>query len=275
MIISQMEKPPFRFLARMLCIVTLLMALFTGSALLAGKGAYAASIQGRQGVTAPRVSGASGALTGPHSAATTPGAQVITGGRTDLPWVALTFDDGPNPTYTPQILQVLAANNAHATFFEIGQLVQSNPGLARLVVQNGNVIGNHTWDHPSLTTLTPAAQASELIRASTAIENVTGMTPTLFRPPYGATNAQVEAVAAAQQMATVLWSVDTADWQLPGVQRIVTAALNGAHNGSIIMMHDGGGNRSQTVAALSQIIKGLQARGYALVTVPELVSGTL
>jgi len=272
MIIAQMEKPPFRFLARILCIVTLLMAVFTASALLPGKGAYAASIHGRQGVTVPP--SASNPPV-PSSAATTPGAQVITGGRTDLPRVALTFDDGPNPTYTPQILQVLAANNAHATFFEIGQQVQRNPGLARQVVADGNVIGNHTWDHPSLTTITPTAQASELKQASTEIKNVTGMTPTLFRPPYGATNLQVETVAAEQQMATVLWSVDTADWQLPGVQRIVTAALNGVHNGSIIMMHDGGGNRSQTVAALSQIIKGLQARGYALVTVPELVSGTM
>jgi Predicted xylanase/chitin deacetylase len=209
---------------------------------------------------------------GSTSGSTTPPVRVIAQGRTDLPMVALTFDDGPNPMYTPQILGILAQYNVHATFFEVGQQVQQYPALSSQVVQAGNVVGDHTWDHPSLTNIPPAQQTSEIERASAAIKAASGTTPTLLRPPYGNTNLQVETVTAEQHMTTVLWSVDTVDWSRPGVQSIVNTALNNAHDGSIILLHDGGGDRSETVAALPSIIKGLQARHYQLATVPNLIA---
>ncbi|WP_149400227.1 polysaccharide deacetylase family protein [Dictyobacter arantiisoli] len=218
-------------------------------------------------------------LQGVHAAAkagtpapTTPAqARVIGQGRSDLPKIALTFDDGPNPTYTPQVLSILAQHHVHATFFAIGNQVQSNPNLVKQAIGDGNVVEDHTWDHPDLTKLTPAAISKEVTSAADAVQKATGQRPGLLRPPYGSVNATVRAQVAALNMTMVIWNVDTVDWSRPGVASIENTALNNAHNGSIILMHDGGGDRSQTVAALPHIITTLQQRGYQLVTVPDLL----
>jgi peptidoglycan-N-acetylglucosamine deacetylase len=179
--------------------------------------------------------------------------------------IALTFDDGPS-AFTPQILNVLQQDGVHATFFCIGQQVQARPSLVRETFQAGDVIGNHTWNHPNLTLLTPSQVRWQLSRTSATIQQATGVSPTLFRPPYGAMNAAVRATAEQIGLHPVLWNVDSLDWQRPGVTAIVSNVLKDARRGSIVLMHDGGGDRSETVQALPQIINSLRQRGFAFVT---------
>jgi peptidoglycan/xylan/chitin deacetylase (PgdA/CDA1 family) len=179
--------------------------------------------------------------------------------------IALTFDDGPS-AFTARILNVLQQNGVHATFFCIGQQVQTRPGIVREVSEAGNVIGNHSWSHADLTLLTPNQVTWQLSSTSTAILQATGISPTLFRPPYGAINAMVTGTAAQLGLSPVLWNIDTLDWTRPGVNAIVRSVLDHAINGSIVLMHDGGGDRSETIQALPQIISGLRQRGFAFVT---------
>jgi peptidoglycan-N-acetylglucosamine deacetylase len=179
--------------------------------------------------------------------------------------VALTFDDGPS-AFTAGVLNVLQQHGVHATFFCIGQQVQTRPAIVREVSQAGNVIGNHSWSHPDLTKLAPNQVTWQLSTTSTAIQQATGISPTLFRPPYGALNAMVTRTAAQLGLSPVLWNIDTLDWTRPGVNAIVSSVLDHAVNGSIVLMHDGGGDRSETIQALPQIISGLRARGFAFVT---------
>src|SRR5579859_3044597 len=186
--------------------------------------------------------------------------------RTASATVALTFDDGPQPVFTLQVLRVLQQYGVHATFFCIGSQVQAYPTIVRQMVQGGNVVGNHSWSHPNLTSLSPAAVRQQLSSTSAAINQATGVVPRLFRPPYGATNATVSSIAAQLGLIQTLWTVDTRDWQRPGVATIVSTVLTQAHNGSVVLLHDGGGDRSQTVQALARIISGLEGRGFGFVT---------
>ena len=187
--------------------------------------------------------------------------------RSASPVIALTFDDGPNPAFTPQVLAVLQRYRVRATFFCIGQHVQSYPYLLRQEYGTGEVIGNHSWSHPNLTVLSSNEMWQQLRSTSLAIQRAIGVSPTLFRPPYGATNARVRAIAAQLGLSQIMWTIDTHDWQQPGVRAIVNAVLTHARNGSIVLMHDGGGNRSQTVQALPQIILGLRQRGFTYIVV--------
>lgn len=195
----------------------------------------------------------------------------IYSGNTQLPEIALCFDDGPYPPYTSQILSILQSYGIHATFFVIGQQAASNPGLVLQEYQTGNAIGNHTWDHPELIYLSPAQIRTELLSTSNEIASITGQTPIVFRPPYGEFNSTVQSIAASLGLSTVLWNVDPKDWSLPGVNVIIQNVLNSTKNGSIILMHDGGGDRSETVAALPTIISTLLQRGYRFVTVPQMI----
>lgn len=195
---------------------------------------------------------------------------VISQGNADLLEVALTFDDGPSPLFTPQILAILQKYNVHATFFTVGENVQNYPDLVQQEQSAGNVVANHSWNHPDLTTLANTDIQTQLSNTSNVIQQAAGTPPTFFRPPYGAIDGKVLAQAKALGLTPVLWSVDTEDWQLPGSPAIVNTALSQTANGSIVLMHDSGGNRSQTVAALPMIIEGLQQRGYQLVTIQQL-----
>ncbi len=195
---------------------------------------------------------------------------VVGQGSSDLPEVALTFDDGPS-MYTPQILNILQENSVHATFFCVGEWVQYYPNYVQQEYNAGHVVGNHTWDHADLTTLSSSGMQAELSKTSTLIQQTIGVQPTLFRPPYGAVNESVKSQAIQMGLTPVMWSVDTQDWTRPGSDAIVNTALSQAGNGDIILMHDGGGDRSQTVAALPRIIQGLQQRGLRLVTVTQLI----
>ncbi|HEX6484074.1 MAG TPA: polysaccharide deacetylase family protein [Ktedonobacteraceae bacterium] len=195
-------------------------------------------------------------------------------GSTSLPEVALTFDDGPNAVYTPQILSILEQYGVKATFFCIGEQVPANTRIVQQVYNDGDIIASHTWSHPNLTTLSATSIQAQLHLTSDAIENAIGVHPTLFRPPYGAYNNFVQGQVAQTGLATVMWNVDTRDWTRPGVYSIVNTALATVRNGSIILMHDGGGNRSETVEALPIIIRALHQRGFKLVTMIRLIIDT-
>ena len=180
--------------------------------------------------------------------------------------IALTIDDGPSPVYTPQILRLLDTYQVTATFSMIGLEVDAHPGMAREVAAAGHVIANHTWSHVDLAVLPPVAVADQIDRATDAIGTVTGRVPTLFRAPYGAWSPAVLQRCAQAGMTPLDWSVDPRDWSRPGVASIVRNIMRNTKTGSIILEHDGGGNRSQTVAALTIVLPRLLAAGYRFTT---------
>jgi peptidoglycan/xylan/chitin deacetylase (PgdA/CDA1 family) len=184
--------------------------------------------------------------------------------------VAITFDDGPGP-YTPGVLSVLERLHARATFFVIGRMERYFSASTVRQIEDGDAIGDHTENHPALARLPAHEQREELAEQIARIELLGGKRPVLFRPPYGSFNATTIRELKALHLLMVLWSVDTGDYRQPGVSAIVESALAGAHPGAIILMHDAGGVRTQTIAALPAIIKGLRARGYRIVTVPQLL----
>jgi peptidoglycan/xylan/chitin deacetylase (PgdA/CDA1 family) len=184
--------------------------------------------------------------------------------------IALTFDDGPGP-YTPQILRVLERHGVPATFFEVGVLERYFYGSTAAIVAAGDVIGDHTEAHAAMSRLSPAAQQAQLLQEADAIGRHGARFPRLFRPPYGMWDTATVALLRRYRMLMVLWTVDTNDYRRPVVRAIVRSALAGARPGAIILLHDAGGNRSETVAALPQIIAGLRRRHYRLVTVPRLL----
>jgi len=180
--------------------------------------------------------------------------------------IALTIDDGPSTVYTPQILQLLDEYQVTATFSMIGLQVDAHPGMAREVAAAGHMIANHTWSHADLAVLAPVTVADQINRATGAIHTVTGRVPTLFRAPYGAWSPAVLAHCAQTGMTPLDWSVDPRDWSRPGVASIVGNIMRNTKTGSIILEHDGGGNRSQTVAALKIVLPRLLAAGYQFTT---------
>jgi len=180
---------------------------------------------------------------------------------------ALTFDDGPNPTYTPQILGVLTQYHVPATFEIVGYEGAARPDLLKLEVADGMTLTNHTWDHASLISLNPGQFAGEVDATTNLIQSVTGQTVKCVRPPYGYTNASVVAQLAQRDLGELLWDIDPSDYTTPGTSAITSRVLSALHPGAIIIMHDGGGDRSQTVAALPAIITGIESAGYTLVPV--------
>jgi peptidoglycan/xylan/chitin deacetylase (PgdA/CDA1 family) len=197
--------------------------------------------------------------------------RLLYNGNTSLPEIALTFDDGPNPYYTPLILRILQKYNVKATFFCIGRQVAAYPVLVKQEYNAGHVIGNHSWSHPDLTLLSPTVIRLQLVSSSNAIQVATGVRPIYFRPPYGIMSVPVLTQAYHLGLTTVIWNDEARDWQLPGVNVIIKRIFGLARNGAIILMHDGGGNRAQTVAALPYIIQGLRSRGFQLVTIAQMI----
>jgi peptidoglycan/xylan/chitin deacetylase (PgdA/CDA1 family) len=180
--------------------------------------------------------------------------------------VALTFDDGPGP-YTPRILKVLEDKRAKGTFFALGALIRSRAGLMTRAVARGHELANHTWRHNFYPSYFDLRATSRVMRRSTGFE------PCSFRPPGRAYNRGTVSSASRLGMTTVLWDVDTRDWTNPGSEAIYSTAVNKAKPGSIILLHDGGGYRGQTVSALPRIISTLRSRGYRFVTVSRLLGG--
>jgi peptidoglycan-N-acetylglucosamine deacetylase len=194
----------------------------------------------------------------------------VTSGGTHGDEVALTFDDGPGP-YTEQLVDVLDRHHVHATFFAIGEEERYFSAGTKLELRSGDVVGDHTETHPMMASLSAHEQHEELFEQIARIELLGGPRPRLFRPPYGSFNATTFAQLRKLHLLMVLWSTDTNDYTMPGVSAIVQSALAGAHPGAIILMHDAGGDRSQTVAALPAIIAGLRRKGLQPVTIPSLM----
>jgi peptidoglycan-N-acetylglucosamine deacetylase len=183
--------------------------------------------------------------------------------------IYLTFDDGPNPSWTPEILSLLEESGAHASFFVIGENAKRWPWLVEREAQDGDTVGDHTWSHPTLTDLSASAVSGELTRDKSLITMLAGEAPTLWRPPYEAFNASVVGIASGAGMKMQLWTVSTGDWQLPGTEVIVLRVMAALHNGMVVLFHDGGGStRSETVAAVALLIPQLEAAGYRLAAFP-------
>lgn len=185
-------------------------------------------------------------------------------------YVALTFDDGPSPATTPQALEILRRNGAHGTFFVTGANASRHQALLARMAAEGHEIGVHSWTHAQLTRCSAAKIDHEIADTAEVIRRATGQAPKLMRPPYGATNAALnKRMMADYGLRTILWDVDTLDWRHPGVQRVIDTAVGKARPGSIILVHD---IHASTIAALEGIVQGLQARGFKLVTVSQLIA---
>lgn len=183
--------------------------------------------------------------------------------------MVLTFDDGPDPRYTPGILDTLGRYGVRAMFFVCGEMAAENRDLVRRMVAEGHVIGNHTYTHPLIPKLSRPALASEIGRTSEVVQRTVGEAPLWFRAPYGAWNRAAFEIGAELGMEPLAWTVDTLDWKEPGTATIVSRVLGGAGPGVIVLSHDAGGDRSQSVRALSSYLPQLLARGYRM-TLPTL-----
>ncbi|MEU8777239.1 polysaccharide deacetylase family protein [Streptomyces sp. NPDC048606] len=183
--------------------------------------------------------------------------------------MVLTFDDGPDPRYTPAILDTLARHGVRAMFFVCGEMATENRDLLRRMVAEGHVIGNHTWTHPLIPTLGRSALEAEIGRTSEVVRQSVGEAPLWFRAPYGAWNRAAFEIGADLGMEPLAWTVDTLDWKEPGTTTIVSRVMAGAGPGVIVLNHDAGGDRTQSVHALATYLPQLLARGYRM-TLPTL-----
>ena len=180
--------------------------------------------------------------------------------------IALTIDDGPTPTWTPQVLSVLRQYHVPATFFMIGWQAFGRPYLPKDIMKDGHQLANHTLSHPvSLTGMKTKAIEKEIADGTSAIYDAAGVTPKYFRAPGGAWNKDILASTSANGMIPIDWDIDPADWTRPGIQQIINKML-AAQPGDIMLCHDGGGDRGETVAALKTVIPQLQARGLTFVS---------
>jgi peptidoglycan-N-acetylglucosamine deacetylase len=195
-------------------------------------------------------------------------AGLVTNGPRERRVVALTFDDGPSD-YTDDFLRVLREKDVPGTFFEVGQVMPGRQEAMRQVLAQGGELGDHTMDHVEYPGYGQIAGAAQRIEAYTHFK------PCLFRPPGGGVNGGVVATAGSLGMRTVNWDVDPRDWSTPGTEAIYADVVNHTRPGSIVLMHDGGGPRGETLAALPRIIDTLRARGYRFATVTELLGGRI
>ncbi|WP_232697298.1 polysaccharide deacetylase family protein [Brevibacillus daliensis] len=188
--------------------------------------------------------------------------------------IALTFDDGPDRKITPQILSLLKKHNAHATFFTVGNRIKKNPEIIKQMALQHHEISNHTFSHPDLRHLSTDQIRKQIQETQNIIQDITGTKPTLFRPPGGYYSQKVIATAKEMGYLVVMWSwhQDTRDWSDPGVSKIVNKVIKNARNGDIVLFHDFGGRREQTVHALEKILPELEKKGYHFVTVSELIA---
>ena len=193
----------------------------------------------------------------------------ITRMRTARPVVAMTFDDGPHASLTPQLLDILAARGIRATFFVIGSRIAPQAALLRRIASEGHEIGNHTWSHPSLSALGDGGILTELDLTTRAIHDAVGRAPVVMRPPYGnLTGRQRLMVHAERNLPTILWSIDPEDWRRPGPAAVTSRIVTASHPGGIVLAHD---IQSGTVRAMPATLDALIARGYEFVTVSELI----
>ena len=187
--------------------------------------------------------------------------------------IALTFDDGPHPVYTPKVLEILKKYDAHATFFHVGYKMTQFPQIVQQVVQGGHELGNHSMTHAYENEVGFERMRNDLIQAEAVIQKYQQNSPKLFRPPGGYIDNNLLKEVQVKGYKVVLWSYhqDPKDWSLPGAQTIAEHVIRHARNGDIVLLHDGGGDRSQTIQALKSILPTLKQQGFKFVTVSELL----
>jgi peptidoglycan/xylan/chitin deacetylase (PgdA/CDA1 family) len=213
--------------------------------------------------------------------------KTVVSGPANEPVVALTFDDGPNGTYTERILDVLQKEHVHATFFVVGRAAQAYPQTIRRIVRDGHALGNHSWDHPHFLGKSAAFVHRQLARTDDVLARIANARPRLMRPPFGQRDLTAMAQAKRDGYTVVMWSDRLpADWEQPGESTIASRVVSHVHDGSIIVLHDGNRglvcsqarlpahtcDRTQEIAATQEIIDALQAQGYRFVTIPELLA---
>lgn len=191
-------------------------------------------------------------------------------GRPGARNVALTFDDGPG-AQTAEVLKILRRFDAPSTFFLNGYVMDGRENIVKRIIREGHAIGNHGQDHAHMGQLSEPDQAAQLDQLSERLEADEVPAPHIFRPPYGSFNATTLELLEERDMLMVLWSIDTTDYTQPGAEVIASRTLEEVQPGSVVLMHDGGGDRSQTIEALPDILRGLRERNLTPVTVPELV----
>jgi len=189
--------------------------------------------------------------------------------------LALTYDDGPNDQHTPQLLDVLAKHDVRATFFLVGRYVQRQPQIVRDLVQAGHVLGNHTFTHPNLIFCSELQTKIQLEECNRAIEDATGLSPKLFRPPFGGRRPSTLRIARELSLEPVMWSVTGWDWEAKPASYVEGKVTGQVKGGDVILLHDGGhrgmgADRSQTVIATDNLIARYKAEGFQFVTVPEM-----
>lgn len=193
-------------------------------------------------------------------------AQVSIQGR----YLALTFDDGPNPSLTPRLLDILKEHGVKATFFVVGRQVAANPEIVERLAAEGHEIGNHSWDHSSLENMRLESVRDQLVRTNNIIRAVAGHAPVLMRPPYGRTNSALNRwIRSDLEMAVVMWSVDPLDWRHKDPVRVRREILSKARPGAIVLAHD---SQPATVEAMPEVLAGLLRDGFTFVTVSELIA---
>ncbi len=200
-------------------------------------------------------------------------AELVWNGSREVKTIALTFDDGPHPRYTPKILEILKENDAKATFFVLGKHVEFYPEALKKIQKEGHEIGNHTFSHIDVKTASQKKIREEFEKTQQAIFSVIGIRPNLFRPPFGFHNKKVIETVKEHNCKIILWSThqDSKDWSNPGVKKIVNTILKETKNGDIILLHDYVEGPSQTAEALKIILPELKKRGYKFVTISSLI----
>ena len=193
----------------------------------------------------------------------------VTAVATRQPVVAMTFDDGPHPTLTPRLLDILGQRGIRAPVYVIGTNARRYPELTRRIVAEGHEIGNHTWSHPYMNRRGTEAMFREIDRTNQVVYDYTGLAPVTFRPPYGAFNqGQRQMLHRERHMPTILWSVDPLDWKRPGSSVVTSRILNRSHPGAIILSHD---IHSPTIEAMPATMDGLLARGFEFATMSQML----
>ena len=190
--------------------------------------------------------------------------------HTDQMVLGMTFDDGPHPVNTPKLLDLLKEKNIKATFFLVGERVKMHPEIVRRMLAEGHEVANHTWTHPSLTSISDEKIRSEFTRTADAIWEAAQYRPHIMRPPFGATNRRIEQwVFNEFGYSSITWSVDPNDWRRPGVQVVANRLIAGAHKGAIMLAHD---IHAPTIEAMPQVFDALLAKGYKFLTVSQLIN---
>lgn len=191
--------------------------------------------------------------------------------KASAPFIALTFDDGPSPEYTPEILRLLTRYHAHATFFVLGSEAAQFPHIVRNIVKQGSVVANHGYRHVNYFSVGVAGVERDAARTEELLKKEKIPTVPFYRPPFGNSNKRLVTAMSREGYTLTLWDIDTRDWSMPGTSFITRKVLSHAKSGAIVLMHDGGGNRTQTVRALAAILPVLESEGYRFVTLPQYV----